>query len=74
MKNSKIEAGSIVKFVDANVDRGYYRVTSARGGKVNLGSIFGRSIYHKGILIENVVECQDEWYSNWQKSETYQCM
>ena len=53
---------------------GYYRVTSLRGGKVNLGSVFGKGIYFKGILLEEVYECQKEWYAKWNQSETYMCM
>ena len=71
MKQEKIEikVGSIVKFEEGN-----YRVTSLRGGKVNLGSIFGRKIYHKGIPVEYVVEYGVEFYESWSKSETYMCM
>jgi hypothetical protein len=49
MTQEKIEVkkGSIVRFEEGN-----YRVTSLRGGKVNLGSIFGSRIYHKGIPVE----------------------
>ena len=65
----KIEKGMIVSFQNSN-----YRVTSVRGGKVNLGSIFGKSIYHKGIAIQNVSENYEQWYSKWSQSETYMCM
>jgi len=66
-----IEVCSIVKKTN---ETGYYRVTSIRGGKANLGSIFGKCIYHKGVPIETLIECEDEWYSKWQQSESYQCM
>jgi len=71
MTQEKIEVqkGSIVRFEDGN-----YRVTSLRGGKVNLGSIFGSKIYHKGIPVEYVVEYGVEFYESWSKSETYMCM
>jgi hypothetical protein len=69
MTNIEIKKGSIVKFEDGN-----YRVTSLRGGKVNLGSIFGKSIYHKGIPVEYVSENSSEWYDKWSQSETYMCM
>jgi len=72
MKNqNQITAGSIVK---SSIATGYYRVTSVRAGKVNLGSIFGKKIYHKGSPIENVTECEKEWYSKWQQSESYMSM
>jgi hypothetical protein len=73
---NNIVKGAIVKFKTAEVreQRGYYRVTSVRGGNVNLGSIFGKTIWHKKISVELVVECESEWYKEWQKSEQYQCM
>ena len=67
---NEIKAGSIVLFENGN-----YRVTSLRGGKVNLGPIFGRKhIYHKGIPVECVVENEEAWYKKWSQSETYMCM
>ena len=65
----EIKVGSIVRFEEGN-----YRVTSLRGGKVNLGSIFGHKIYHKGIPVEYVVEYGAKFYESWSKSETYMCM
>ena len=69
--NNEIKVGLIVSIKD---ESGYYKVTSFRGGKVNLGSVFGRSIYHKGVPVENVYENGDAFYDNWSKSETYMCM
>jgi hypothetical protein len=69
MTQNEIQKGSIVKFENGN-----YRVTSLRGGKVNLGSIFGKHIYHKGILVEDVNEDSAAWYERWSQSETYMCM
>ena len=67
--------GSIVKVSNPSKDeQGYYKVTSLRGGKANLGSIFGKGIYHKGVLAERLTECHDEWYEAWSKTETYMCM
>ena len=78
MKNEiKIEVGQVVAFKDTKGDReknGYYRITSLRGGKVNLGSVFGRCIYYKGIPVDEVYECHDKWYAAWSKSESYMCM
>ena len=76
-ENSKsIKQGDIVKFESLNrpTRRGYFRVTSVRGTKCNLGSIFGKTIYYKGIPVVELVECHDEWYAKWSQSETYQCM
>jgi hypothetical protein len=69
--NNEIKVGSIVSIKG---ESGYYKVTSYRGGKVNLGSIFGRSIYHKGVSVENVYENGDAFYDRWSQSETYMCM
>ena len=70
MENTQvIKKGSIVKFLAGN-----YRVTSVRAGKVNLGSIFGKQIYYKGIPTSMVRENEAEWYNQWSKSETYMCM
>jgi hypothetical protein len=71
MKN-EIKVGSIV-----SIKNGYgmhYRITSYRGSKVNLGSIFGKTIYHKGVPVENVYENEKEWYRKWSKIKGYVCM
>jgi hypothetical protein len=69
--NNEIEVGSIVSIKN---ESGFYKVTSCRGGKVNLGSVFGKTIYHKGVPAENVYENENEWYKKWSQSETYMCM
>jgi hypothetical protein len=66
MKNLK---GAVVKFLD-----GFYRVSSHRGGKVNLAGVWNGRIYEKGILEAEVVEAADEFYDYWSKSESYMCM
>jgi hypothetical protein len=65
----EIQKGNIVSYKGGN-----YRVTSVRGGKVNLGAIFGKGIYHKGVSVHDVFENEAEWYKQWSKSETYMCM
>ncbi len=67
--SKEIEKGNIVEYSGS-----YYRVTSARGQKVNLGAIFGGHIYHKSIPVTQVREAEAEWYAKWQRSESYQCM
>jgi len=69
----KVEVGNVVKRLE-NGEWRYFRVTSIRGSKANLGSIFGKSIYHKGIPVSELTECEKEWYAKWSRSETYQCM
>jgi hypothetical protein len=74
---NEVKVGSIVAFKDIKGDKeksGHYRITSLRGGKVNLGSVFGRVIYYKGIPVDEVFEDEAAWYSKWSKSETYMCM
>jgi hypothetical protein len=64
-----ITKGVVVRYQDGN-----YRVTCVKGGKVNLGAIFGKHIYHKGVPIEQVVDDEAAWYKRWTQSETYMCM
>lgn len=74
MKNF-IEVGSIVKANPlTSTIKGYYRIRSIRGGKANLCGPFGRQIYYKGIPVKDLIECENEWYAQWQQSESYQCM
>jgi hypothetical protein len=53
---------------------GFYRVSSHRGGKVNLAGVFNGKILLKAIPEAAVVEAHDEFYIHWSQSETYQCM
>ena len=63
-----------LKFQVVKFQGGFYKVSSHRGGKVNLMTIFGGRIIHKGIPEDQVVEAHDEWYQNWIKSDAYICM
>ena len=77
IKEIEVIAGMVVAFKDIKGDRdkgGYYRVTSLRGGKVNLGSVFGKGIYYKGIPVDEVYECEAKWYAAWSQTESYMCM
>jgi hypothetical protein len=75
MSQETIKVGSIVKGnPKTSTIKGYYRIRSIRGGKANLCGPFGRQIEHKGILLKDLIECENEWYAKWQQSETYQCM
>lgn len=72
---NKVNVGDIVKITDPiGEEGGYYRVRSIRGSKANLTGPFGSKIYHKGISVDRLTECQSEWYSIWSQSESYQCM
>ena len=77
MKN-ELNPGNVVKLIEryatGDFRSGYYRITSIRGAYANLGSIFGKTIYHKRVPLEWLLECEKEWYARWSKSETYMCM
>ena len=76
MKN-ELNPGNVVKLKDRYAEgefKGFYRITSIRGQYANLGSIFGKTIYHKRVPLEWLLECQEEWYEGWSTSETYMCM
>lgn len=66
-----IKRGMIVLF-----EKCHYRVTRVTKHTVNLGPVFGngRTVDHKRIDINQVVEDEAAWYAKWQKSETYMCM
>jgi hypothetical protein len=64
---NKIAKGSVIKLKEryaVGEFRGYYRITSIRGQYANLGGVFGKTIYHKRVPLEWLVECQDEWYEH----------
>ena len=71
----EIKSGMIVSYKDPESGHeGWYRVRKVTKNTVNLGSIFGRALYHKGVQKHEVREDEAAWYANWSKSETYQCM
>ena len=65
----QIDTGSIVKY-----QAGFYRVRKATRNTVNLGSIFGNTLYHKSISRTQVEEAYQEWHDIWVQSETYKSM
>jgi len=68
--NSKvIKKGTIVEY-----QKGWCKVTAVFKDTVNLGAVFGNSLYHKGIPKSEVKEDEEAFYENWRKSESYQCM
>lgn len=73
----ELNQGNVVKLADRYSTgdfKGYYRITSIKGLYANLGSVFGKTIYHKRVPLEWLVECEAEWYAKWSQSETYMCM
>jgi len=69
---SQIKTGMIVRY--DNKSGNWYRVTRVTKNTVNLGSIFGNTIHHKGVDINLVNEDEAAWYQSWSSSETYMCM
>ena len=41
---------------------------------INLGSVFGSTIYAKGITKSSVIEDQERFYARWSKSDAYRQM
>lgn len=66
--NGAIKVGDIVSYLNS-----WYRVTRVSKNKVNLGSTFGKTIYHKGVDIVMVKEDRDAWWKSYEQSETYKC-
>lgn len=71
----EIRSGMVVSYKEPGSDRsGWYRVRKVTKNTVNLGSIFGGTLYHKSVPKDQVTEDEAAWYKTWQQSETYQCM
>jgi hypothetical protein len=78
---SKLQINNIVKFKDPAAHNlstkhdAYFRIRSIRGTWCNLVSPFGsRKCIMRFVPLADLVECENEWYSKWQQTETYQCM
>jgi hypothetical protein len=71
----EITTGMVVSYTEPGAERsGWYRVRKVTKNTVNLGSVFGRTLCHKGVPKDQVKEDEAAWYANWQQSETYRCM
>jgi hypothetical protein len=76
---SKLQINDIVKLKDPAAynsnHTAYFRIRSIRGTWCNLVSPFGsRTCIMRYVPLADLVECENEWYSKWQQTETYQCM
>jgi len=69
MTKTSLKVGMIVTY-----QNGHYRITAVRGEKVNLGAVWGKHIYYKGISADEVFEDEAAWYAAWQQTESYRCM
>lgn len=71
----EITSGMIVSYTEPGAkNSGWYRVRKVTKNTVNLGSIFGKHLYHKSVPKDQVKEDRDAWYERWSQSETYRCM
>ncbi len=67
--NEELTKGVVVRYKD-----GWMEVTAVFKNHVNLGSIFHGKTKIKGVPKDEVKPDHDAWYSEWAKSEAYQCM
>ena len=74
MINTEITPGMIVSYTNEKGRVSHYRVRKVTKNTVNLGAIFGRALYYKGVDKSLVIEDEAAWYKKWQQSETYMCM
>ena len=65
----ELKKGSIVEY-----EIGFMRVTSCFKDTVNLGSIFCKHIYHKGVDKKLVKEASAAFWKHWETTESYQHM
>lgn len=65
----EIKIGTVIEY-----QGGFYRVTRLTKNTANLGSVFGNTIYYKGIQRNEIVEASDAFHKKWEQSESYQCM
>lgn len=71
----EIRSGMIVAYTEPGASgSSWYRVRKVTKNTVNLGSIFGSTLYHKGVPKDQVREDGAAWQERWQQSETYMCM
>lgn len=67
--NEELKKGMVVRYKD-----GWMEVTAVFKNHVSLGPIFHGKTKIKGVPKGEVKPDHDAWYSEWAKSETYQCM
>ena len=74
--STEIQKGDIVRYIgqDESLKDRWFRVTRCTKKTINLGSVFGSTIYAKGITKSSVIEDQDRFYARWSKSDAYRQM
>ena len=75
-ERKEIQIGTVVRYTgdNENIIKGWYSVTRVTKNTVNIGAIFGRTIYAKGIPKADVVEDHNAWYEAWQNTDAYRQM
>lgn len=73
-KNGKeINVGSIVTWTFGEKSQ-TGRISRLTKTTCNLRSVWGGRIFAKGVSLKEVEESSAEFYSAWEKSESYMCM
>ena len=67
-----VHVGDVVKFKVAGLTQ-YFRVRSIRGSKCNLCGVYSPTIFKKGVPVNELVECGEEWWAKYSQSESYMC-
>jgi len=67
--NKEIVKGTIVHYKD-----GWMQVSAKFADSVNLCHIFHSKPVFKKVPLDEVFADHDNWYKNWEQSETYKCM
>jgi len=73
-RNGKeINVGSIVTWTNGETSQ-TGRISRITKTTCNLRSVWGGRIFAKGVLLKEVHESGAEFYSAWERSESYMCM
>jgi hypothetical protein len=72
---NEILPGTIVAYTEPGATRsGWYRVRRVTRNTVNLGAVFGKRLYHKGVPKGEVREDEGAWYEAWSQTDSYRSM
>ena len=66
---SKMKVESIVKFKNPanSAEKGYYRISGKSGySTCTLSSPFESTVAFENVNIEDLTECEAEWYAAWK--------
>ena len=69
----KYEKGASYEFtLVPSIEMG--RISRLTSKWVNIATIWGGKCTHKRIPLTELIECTEEFYDGWRKSESYRCM